>query len=152
MATHRDRESDDIHAIAERFLQEHLKKNGSNDEPLLLSVVGTTQAQYVESRAVAEEFLMEHRKKTQTRNSLREVELTQRFEIEAPHLVILARCIGNVTSYFYGWKALRPLFTYSQYLAQVVDGAASEELVRTLRKIGVEAMVEPAPELRRGHS
>jgi len=115
---------DDIHSVAERFLREHLANAESQSKTV------RTDGQSGEGTDAEAEPP----------------------EIEEPEFVILSRRSGNATSYFYGWKSQRPLFTYSQHLAQVLESAASEELVRKLRKAGVEAIVLPAPELRRGYS
>ena len=139
MATHRTGH-DDLHSVAERFLCDHLVKTGSKCETVLS--VAPRAACAVESRRAAEGFLRQHLATRQTEG--------KRYEIEAPEKVILARRTGNVTSYFYGWKAQRPLFTHAQYLAQMVDLATSEELARSLRETGVEVTVLPAPETRRG--
>lgn len=135
-----DNYKEDLHKVAERFLRDHLAKTGSKCETVRSVAPRTACA--VESRGAAEGFLREHL-------ATRETE-AKRYEIEESQEVILARRNGNVTSYFYGWKAQRPLFTHAQHLAQVVDLATSEGLARSLRETGVEVTVLPAPEKRRG--
>jgi hypothetical protein len=131
---------EDVHTVAERFLRGHLAKTGSKCETV--QPVTPRAACAVESKKAAEGFLREHLAARQTE--------AKRYEIEAPEKVILARRNGNVTSYFYGWKAQRSIFTHAQHLAQIIDPATSDELARTLREKGIEVTVLPAPEKGRG--
>jgi hypothetical protein len=98
---------------------------------------------------VAATFVKEQLKQRQT-NSSKEAAEAIRYEAGDPDKVILARRSGNVTSYFYGWKTQRSVFTHAQHLAQIVDPATSEKLIHMLRVTGVDVTVLPAPELRKG--
>jgi hypothetical protein len=98
---------EDIHSVAEKFLRDHLSKTGSKCE--IVRPVAPRAACAVESRSAAEGFLRQHLAARQTQ--------AKRYEIEEPQQVILARRSSNVTSYFYGWKAQRPLFVHAQHLA-----------------------------------
>jgi hypothetical protein len=147
MATNRTGH-DDLHAVAERFVREYLAKTGSQHEPVKLSPAPRPRC--IESHAVAQAFVKEHlRKRREIANASKQTE-AERFEIEEPPQVILVRRSGSVTSYFYGWKAQRPLFTHAQHLAQVIDVARSDELVQMLRLCNIEVTTLPAPEVHRG--
>jgi hypothetical protein len=138
-----------IHNIAQTFLNEYLAKSGSTSESVQLSSVAHCTARHLsQSQSVAATFVKEHLKKRQI-NGSKQAE-TARYETEVPDKLILARRRGNVVSFFYGWKSQRPVFTHAQHLAQVVDPATSEELIRMLRVTDVDVTALPAPELRKG--
>jgi hypothetical protein len=135
-----DNQKQDIHSVAERFLRDHLAKTGSKCETVQPVVARAVCA--VESRSAAEGFLRQHLATRQTE--------AKRYEIEEPQQLSLVRRTGNVTSYFYGWKAQRPLFTHAQHLAQQFEPTESDKQVRMLQLCNIEVTALPAPETQRG--
>lgn len=135
-----DSYKEDIHAVAERFLRDHLAKTGSKCEAVRPVVPRATCA--VESRSAAEGFLRQHL-------AARQVE-TKRYEVEAPQKVILAQRSVRSTTFFYGWHHDAAIFTHAQHLAQVIDSKDATKLQESLKQTGIETFVMPAPEIRRG--
>jgi hypothetical protein len=130
---------EDIHAVAERFLRDHLAKTGSKCEAVRAVIPRTVCA--VESRGAAEGFLRHL--------ATKQVE-AKRYEIEEPEHVILSRSTTRVAPYFYGFKNGFPVFTHDSRLAQIVDSKDAKELQGALRDRGIDVTMLPVPETHVG--
>jgi hypothetical protein len=117
MESHRKGQGDDLHAVAETFLREYLAKTGSKPKAVQLATTIPRSASHVAaSQAAAKEFIKEHLELAQQRKA------EERYEIEAPHQVILSRRNSRgVLLYFCGFKRGAALFTFAQHLAQTIN-------------------------------
>lgn len=147
---------DDIHSIAERLIREYLSLTGSKAEHVELSAAASAARHVSASQAAAKEFLKDHLKKTRHAQAQQKLEAeainsVERYEMEEPQQVLLARRNPRCVSYFYGFKRGLPIFTHDKALALVVDAVDRDKLSRLLReKHNIETFVLPVPELRRG--
>jgi hypothetical protein len=136
--------SDDLHSTADKFLREYLAQTGSKAELVQSAAPALSSVhQVAASKAAASEFIR------QLNKSRKEEAKSERFEIEEPVRLVIARRT-HCTKYFYGFKASKPIFTHCLSLAVIVDAVEATQVQTVLKTFEMETFVLPAPSGERG--
>jgi len=138
-------EMSDLDAIVNRLIHEYKKSHAISDTPCVFQTPRTTServgAYNLETvHETAEQLLLSLKK-----DKAEKAAEAERLEVAKPPLLIVAQKRGSFTVYLNGFKGARPIFGYSELLAQQFRFDEAEKITATL---GERIFCLPAPESR----